>query len=168
MRRTLLVLLLAAVVMLPTTAGAEHAWGMHWNRRTPTFTVQLLDRTAYDAELAAAAADWSQSAVLDVTVVSECSSKICATVQDVSSPNGLAGWTNATADVQAHFKMVTTSLNVSVLAGADPAYVANVVLHEVGHTLGLGHGGDGVMGVVGAPITAHDLEELELIYAHSR
>ncbi|HLE73912.1 MAG TPA: hypothetical protein VI688_06690, partial [Anaerolineales bacterium] len=69
---TAVVLALIALLLLPISAGARHSWGnYHWARTTNPFTIKLGDNVSglWDGMLGIASSDWSQSNVLDTTVV---------------------------------------------------------------------------------------------------
>src|SRR5262245_28855626 len=72
--RSLVVAGVAAIICFtfPSTPFADHAWGnYHWARTANPFTVKLGDNVsgAWDGALATASSDWSQSSVLNTTVV---------------------------------------------------------------------------------------------------
>jgi hypothetical protein len=61
---------IVAGVVLAASASANHSWGAyHWARASSTFTLKLGDNVngPWDAMLATASSDWSQSSVLDTT-----------------------------------------------------------------------------------------------------
>src|ERR671925_153616 len=62
-----------AASVFASTAAASHSWGgYHWARTSNPFTVKLGDNvtSTWDGHLQTASSDWSQSSVLDTTVVS--------------------------------------------------------------------------------------------------
>src|SRR3989344_3522664 len=64
---------LLAAAALFSVAYAIHSWGpYHWARTANPFTLKLGDNvnSAWDAYLAGASSDWSQSSVLDTVIVS--------------------------------------------------------------------------------------------------
>src|SRR5262245_45818876 len=70
--RLLLFVVGAFLVLAPLPASADHAWGdYHWARETRTFALALGDNLSsdWDAYLATASSDWSQSKILDTAVV---------------------------------------------------------------------------------------------------
>src|SRR5437773_2889065 len=72
--RSLIVGLLAvlALAAFPSSAGANHSWnGYHWARTSNPFTLKLGNNTSgtWTQHLAEASSDWSQSTVLDTTIV---------------------------------------------------------------------------------------------------
>src|ERR671932_2514184 len=63
---------LVALVGFSPAAQANHSWsGYHWARTANPFTLALGDNvsTAWDSYLGDASSDWSQSTVMDTTVV---------------------------------------------------------------------------------------------------
>ncbi|MEO8437602.1 MAG: hypothetical protein ABI562_04025, partial [Chloroflexota bacterium] len=71
-RRFVLVLGLVGMLAVPAGASASHSWGgYHWARTSNPFTVKLGDNvsSAWDFSLTAASADWTQSVVLNTTVI---------------------------------------------------------------------------------------------------
>ena len=61
-----------ATLAIPGTAQASHSWnGYHWARTANPFTLNLGDNvsSAWDGYLATTSSDWSQSTVLDTTIV---------------------------------------------------------------------------------------------------
>ena len=72
--RSLIIGLLAmvALALFPGSADANHSWGgYHWARTANPFTIKLGDNVSgqWDSMLGTASTDWSQSNVLDTTVV---------------------------------------------------------------------------------------------------
>src|SRR5512135_650908 len=67
-----LVALIVVVAAFPTTTSANHSWnGYHWARTSNPFTLKLGDDVGglWDGMLVTASSDWSQSTVLDTTIV---------------------------------------------------------------------------------------------------
>src|SRR5712691_2168305 len=63
---------LIAVAAFPSTTSANHSWnGYHWARTSNPFTVKLGDNVSglWDGMLVTASSDWSQSTVMDTTIV---------------------------------------------------------------------------------------------------
>src|SRR3989344_2156096 len=80
-------------------ATASHSWGVyHWGRTSNPFNLKLGDNvsSSWDTYLAEASSDWSQSAVLDTTVVSGQGRKNCRAtagrVEVCSKKYGFNGW----------------------------------------------------------------------------
>src|SRR5262245_64679044 len=72
--RSLIIGLLAvlALALFPASADANHSWGgYHWARTANPFTIKLGDNVSglWDGMLVTASKDWSQSNVLDTTIV---------------------------------------------------------------------------------------------------
>src|SRR5512132_2141493 len=71
-RFVLLLVLVFALAAFPASVSANHSWGgYHWARTSNPFTIKLGDNVsgAWDQMLVIASNDWSQSNVLDTTVV---------------------------------------------------------------------------------------------------
>src|SRR5512143_779986 len=67
-----LVVGLALALVLPGFASANHSWGgYHWARQANPFTLKLGDNVTsqWDSILGTTSSDWSQSTVLDTTIV---------------------------------------------------------------------------------------------------
>src|SRR5437899_12158229 len=65
-------LMVVAGVVLAASASANHSWGgYHWARTANPFTVKLGDNVSglWDGMLVTASSDWSQSTVLNTTIV---------------------------------------------------------------------------------------------------
>lgn len=181
-----------ATAFFGPAALADHAWGSyHWARSANPFTLQLGDNVsaAWDAHLATAASDWSQSSVVDLTVAAGGTApKTCkptaGRVEVCSSKYGRNGWLGI-ASVWAngsHIVQGTVKMNDTYYATAQyntPAWRNLVMCQEIGHTLGLDHQDEvftnanlgTCMDYTNAPEpnqhpNAHDYEMLETIYAH--
>jgi hypothetical protein len=133
------------------TQDESHAWGnYHWAQTGP-FTLKLGDSVSgpWDAVLGTTSSDWSQSTVLNTTIVAGTSTtkKCRATagrVEVCSNTYGRNQWLGI-AQIWAsgsHITQGTVRLNDSYL-GAPPynttAWRNLVSCQEVGHTLGLDH-----------------------------
>ena len=71
---------LLAAAALFSVAYAIHSWGpYHWARTANPFTLKLGDNvnSAWDAYLAGASSDWSQSSVLDTVIAAGQSTRNC-------------------------------------------------------------------------------------------
>lgn len=185
---------LVAFSSVATIAYAIHSWGTyHWARTANPFTVKLGDNvsTAWDAYLAEASTDWSQSNVLDTTVVAGANLKNCkpvsGRVEVCAKKYGFNGWLGL-AQIWisgSHITQAVTKLNDSYFNTATyntPPWRRLVMCQEVGHTFGLDHQdeifGNPNLGTCmdytsdpdGPPSNehpnAHDYEQLELIYTH--
>jgi hypothetical protein len=175
------------------TIHASHSWGgYHWARTSNPFTLKLGDNVSgdWDAVLRTTSSDWSQSSVLDTTVVGGLSNpKNCkATAGRVEVCNnryGNNGWlgiaqiwiSNGTHITQAVTKLNDTYFNTPKYN--TTAWRNLVSCQEVGHTFGLDHQDENFsnanlntcMDYTNDPTSnqhpnAHDYEELALIYAH--
>ena len=187
------VLSLAALVVFPYVAAANHSWGgYHWARTSNPFTLKLGDNvsSAWDGILATTSADWTLSSVLDTTiVVGGTNPKNCrptsGRVEVCNSKYGKNGWLGIAQlllNSDGHKCTGGTKMNDTYFSTAKyntTAWRNLVMCQEVGHTLGLDHQDenfdnanlDTCMDYTSNPASnqhpnAHDYEELELIYAH--
>lgn len=196
MRQTGLALAAAAALMAigAAPAAANHSWGgYHWARTANPFTLQLGDNvsTAWDAYLAGASADWSQSTagnpVRTAVVTGGSSGRRCAAtsgrVEVCNAAYGFNGWLGV-ASVWAsgsHITQATVKVNDSYYAYApynSPTWRAMVMCQELGHTFGLDHQDESgadfhtCMDYASSPDAdnmhpnGHDYEQLALIYSH--
>jgi hypothetical protein len=178
-----------------TSVSANHSWGgYHWARTANPFTLKLGDNLSsnWDSYLSAASSDWSQSNVLDTTVVTGQGGKNCkATSGRVEvcnrkyGNNGWLGiaqiWINGSHITQGVTKMNDTYFNTSTYN--TPAWKQMVMCQEVGHTFGLDHQDeafdnpnlgtcmDYTSNPSGPPSNIHpnqhDYDELATIYSHT-
>jgi len=140
------------IAVLQSPLSANHSWGgYHWARTANPFNVDLGDNVSslWDPYLGFASSDWSQSTVLNTTIVGGGSrSKNCRpTAGRVEVCNGTYGnngwlgiaqiWISGTHITQGAVKMNDTYFNTS--AYNSPAWRQFVVCQEVGHTFGLDH-----------------------------
>jgi hypothetical protein len=197
MRRTvkLAVIAVASVMMLaPTAVQANHSWGgYHWARTSNPFTLMLGDNvnSTWDPILRTTSSDWSQSTVLDTTVVAgtvtrpkTCKAK-AGRVEVCNARYGTNGWLGvATISITGgtHITQGTVKLNDSYFDTAKyntTAWRNLVSCQEVGHTFGLDHQDENFsnanlgtcMDYTNDPSTnqhpnQHDYDELVLIYTH--
>jgi hypothetical protein len=171
---------------------ATHSWGnYHWARKSNPFTLKLGDNvsSAWDAYLAETSSDWSDSSVLDTTVVAGgTSARRCkptsGRVEVCSERYGYNGWLGL-AQIWAsgsHITQAVTKMNDSYFNSGTyntPAWRRLVMCQEVGHTFGLDHQDEDFnnpnLGTCmdytsnpegnGHP-NLHDFQQLETIYAH--
>jgi hypothetical protein len=152
-RRFLLVLVLVSLVAVPVFAN--HAWGTyHWARQSNPFTLKVHDNLTSNWEpyLTTAAADWSQSTVLDLSVLwqqpltsaRKCGStagriEICNTTYGQNGWLGIAGISITSPDhiTKGYTKLNDTYFNMAQYNNA--AYRQFVTCQELGHDFGLGH-----------------------------
>ena len=182
-----------ATLAFSSPAGANHSWGgYHWARTSNPFTLKLGDNvsTTWDSALNTASADWTQSTVLNTTVVAgTVNPKTCkpttGMVQVCNSTYGNNGWlgiagisiTGGTHITKGYVKLNDTYFNTAQYNTS--AWRALVTCQEVGHTFGLDHQDENFgnpnlgtcMDYTNDPSTnqhpnAHDYAELETIYAH--
>jgi hypothetical protein len=192
-RAILLALGLALALVLPAAVAASHSWGgYHWARTANPFNVNLGDNvtSAWDAYLAGASSDWSQSNVLNTTVVAgTVSPRTCKAttgmVQVCNRTYGYNGWlgvagisiTGGTHITKAYVKLNDSYFNSPTYN--TPAWRAMVTCQEVGHTFGLDHQDENFnnanlntcMDYTNDPTSNqhpnnHDYQELEIIYSH--
>ncbi len=179
------------VALLISTAQANHSWGSyHWARTANPLNLKLGDNvtSAWDAYLNTASNDWSQSDVLNTSVVAGASKGNCqptkGRIEVCNKTYGNNGWLGI-AQIWAsgnHITQGTTKLNdtyFNTVIYNTPAWKQMVVCQEVGHTFGLDHQDEifdnpnlgTCMDYTNNPSTnmhpnAHDYEELGIIYAH--
>jgi hypothetical protein len=61
------------------------------------------------------------------------------------SPPGIGAWAQFNEPPECGFVQVDQTLWRQAVWGRNIAYLTEVITHEVGHTLGFGHGGTGIM-----------------------
>lgn len=173
---------------------ANHSWGTyHWARGTNPFNVNLGDNvsSAWDAYLATASGDWSQSTVLDAPVTAGANLKNCkpvaGRVEVCDRKYGFNGWLGVASIwvSGSHITQGTVRLNdtyFNTTTYNKPAWRSFVMCQEVGHTFGLDHQDenfsnpnlgtcmDYTSNPAGPPSNEHpnqhDYDQLEAIYAH--
>lgn len=172
--------------------SANHSWnGYHWARTANPFTVKLGDNVSptWDAILATTSSDWTQSQVLNTTVVAGGTSpKSCrptrGQVEVCNARYGNTGWLGI-AQVWvsgSHITQGTVKLNDYYFDQAKyntTAWRNLVSCQEVGHTIGLDHQDENFdnsnlgtcMDYTNDPSTnqhpnSHDYQELVTIYSH--
>jgi hypothetical protein len=141
-----------AVVAVPTTAQADHAWGCyHWSRSDNPLLLDVGDNVSstWDSYLSTAVQDWDQSSVLELTKVPGGSPRrncrptngrieVCAASYGNNGWLGIAQiWVN-----NCHITQATTRLNDYYFNQAQyntPAYRRFVMCQEIGHDFGLDH-----------------------------
>jgi hypothetical protein len=184
---------LAALGVGALPAGANHSWGgYHWARTTSSFTLALGDNVSstWDPILGTTSTDWSQSSVLDTTIVAgkatnlkRCPAtagrvEVCNTTYGNTGWLGIASvWTNGGHITQGTVKLNDTYFNTAKYN--TTAWRNLVSCQEVGHTFGLDHQDEAFdnpnlgtcMDYTNDPSTnqhpnAHDYAELETIYQH--
>lgn len=176
-------------------ASATHSWaGFHWARTANPFTLKLGDNVAstWDAYLAEASSDWSQSNVLDTSIVpGGTNPKNCrptgGRIEVCNAKYGRNGWlgiaqvwVSGNHITQAVAKMNDTYFNTATYN--TPAWRRLVMCQEIAHGFGLDHQDENFSNANlgscmdytsdpdGPPSNehpnAHDFEQLETIYAH--
>ncbi|MBA3733992.1 MAG: hypothetical protein H0W90_02160 [Actinobacteria bacterium] len=191
-------LMFAAVILTASvfvsTAAANHSWGgYHWARTSNPFTVKLGKNLtgAWPSILNTTSSDWSQSTVLDTTIVAgQSAQKRCRATagQDEICNNtyGNNGWLGVAqiwlASGSLHITQGTVKLNDTYFN--TPQYNTTawrnlVSCQEVGHTFGLDHQDENFnnsnlgtcMDYTNDPSTNqhpnnHDYDQLFTIYSH--
>ena len=187
---------LAMVAFLAPAAQANHSWGgYHWARTANPFTVKLGNNVsaAWSASLELASSDWSQSAVLDTTVVpGGTRAKPCKATagqdQICSASYGNTGWLGVASIWLSgrHITQGTVKLNDYYFGAGStyntPAWRNMVTCQEIGHTFGLDHQDENFSNTnlgtcmdytsnpAGPPDNEHpnkhDYDELATIYGH--
>ena len=188
-----LVAVMSAAVVLVGTALATHNWGnYHWARTSNPFTLKLGDNVSstWDSHLAIASSDWSQSSVLNTTVVAgQAKGKNCrptaGRVEVCSGRYGNTGWLGiAQIWVSGGSHITQGSVRVNDTYHDSPPYNTSewrlfVMCQEVGHEFGLDHQDENFnnanlgtcMDYTNSPSSnqhpnQHDYDQLEAIYAH--
>lgn len=187
--RTLFLVVL--FLALPVLVFANHSWGgYHWARTANPFTLKTGDNltSAWKPFLATTTSDWSQSTVLDMTVVPGQAKANCrptaGRVEVCNKAYGNNGWLGI-AQIWVnglHITQGTTKLNDTYFVSPKyntTAWKNLVMCQEVGHTLGLDHQDEvfdnpnlgTCMDYTNDPTTnqhpnAHDYDELASIYSH--
>lgn len=199
--RPLLVLaaftILAVAATLPSVARANNSWGgYHWARTSDPFTLKLGNNTSgsWNAHLATVSSDWSQSTVLDTSVVAGGTSpRSCrpsrGRVEVCSANYGNTGWLGVAQiwiSGGVHITQGTVKNNDYYFGSSTYAYnneaeKLHVICQEVGHTLGLDHQStDGTSlntcmdyyhntsasDTLSTHPNQHDYDELGIIYGH--
>jgi hypothetical protein len=184
---------IAVSLLAPGLASANHSWGgYHWARTANPFTLQLGDNvtSAWDGYLATTSSDWTQSSVLNTTIVAGASKgRTCkgttGRVEVCNGAYGNNGWLGiASISITGgvHITKGTVRLNDTYFntAAYNTAAWRNLVMcQEVGHTFGLDHQDENFtnanlgtcMDYTNNPSSnqhpnAHDYAQLESIYAH--
>ncbi len=192
-RRAVVALTLVGALGLATAAYATHSWGgYHWARTANPFNLKLGDKVSsnWDSALALTSSDWSQSTVLNTTIVpgGVRSTKRCNPTSgrvEVCNANygnngwlGLAQiWVKGSHITQGAVKVNDTYFNTPTYN--TPAWRNMVLCQEVGHTFGLDHQDEDFgnpplgtcMDYTSDPTpnqhpNQHDYDMLEQIYAH--
>lgn len=193
----------AALVIGTVVAGASgavvdaaHSWGdYHWARTTSSFDLIVVNSTTadWDPYVTWAAADWSQSGVLNLVEdpngsTSDRDRRQCRApegmVRICNLAYGFNGWLGVAGisiDVSGHIVSGYTKLNDSYFSTATyntPDWKLSVACQELGHNIGLDHQDEdfnntsleSCMDYQNPPYpyaNAHDFEQLATIYAHT-
>lgn len=145
---------LALMVAAALPAAASNSWGgYHWATTADPFTLKIGDNfsSSWDSYLTQTAWDWTQSSVLDLSVVpGGSSSKRCSAtpgrVEVCNGSYGNNGWLGLAqiwlARGTPHITQGTVKVNdyyFSLAKYNNSSEKEHVVCQEVGHTLGLDH-----------------------------
>ena len=149
------VAVLLMAVVAPSIARANNSWGgYHWGRTSNPFALKLGDNTSgsWTANLATVSSDWSQSTVLDTTVVAGGTRpKLCrptsGRVEVCNANYGGTGWLGVAQiwiSGGVHITQGTVKNNDYYFGSSTYKYnneaeKLHVICQEVGHTLGLDH-----------------------------
>ena len=186
------VALVFSVGVFITSVSAYHSWGnYHWAHTVNPLTLKLGDNVSsqWDAYLTTTSIDWSESSVLDTTIVSggtnpkNCKA-VSGKVEVCNSKYGNNGWLGI-ANIWVsgdHITKGTVRVNdtyFNTVKYNTPAWRNLVMCQEVGHTLGLDHQDENFsnqnlgtcMDYTSNPSTnqhpnQHDYDQLATIYAH--
>jgi len=200
-RRWLVVALVGcAVALVPAFASSapdqvsdsSHSWnGYHWARTANPFNLKLGDNvsSAWDSILATTSSDWTQSTVLNTSIVAGSAKprncrptsgrvEVCNTTYGNNGWLGVAQvWISGSHITQGTVKLNDTYFNTPTYN--TTAWRNLVSCQEVGHTLGLDHQDENFtnpnlntcMDYTNSPDSnqhpnSHDYAELEAIYSH--
>jgi hypothetical protein len=150
-RRMIVVFALVTLTAVPVFAN--HSWGgYHWARTSNPFTLKTGDNvnSTWDTYLAQAAADWSASSVLDLSIVAgQANPRNCrptsGRIEVCNAAYGNNGWLGIAQiwlSGGTHISQATTKLNDTYFSTAQyntPAWRRLVTCQEVAHDFGLDH-----------------------------
>ncbi|MEO8056268.1 MAG: hypothetical protein ABI768_14005 [Acidobacteriota bacterium] len=190
---SLLVLGIPAVASAQSREALNNSWGgYHWARTTNSFTVKLQENLTSDwtGYLTTASSDWSQSAVLDTTIVAGSTSSnarrkcsmVAGRVVVCNTAYGRNGWLGlASINITGGTHITQGSVKVNDSYTMNTAEKLHVMCQEVGHTFGLDHQSTSGASLntcmdyysntsnsdtVSTHPNTHDYEELGIIYSH--
>ncbi|MEN8131582.1 MAG: hypothetical protein ABFS45_15595 [Pseudomonadota bacterium] len=179
-------------MVFSSASMASHAWGnYHWERSSNPLLLDLGDNVDlnWEGHLSTASADWSESSVLDTTIISGSTKpKPCkamsGNVQVCSERYGANGWLGIASISVSGDHITAGYVKVNDTYFNTPTYNTlewrqMVMCQEIGHTFGLGHQDenfdnpdlDTCMDYTSDPASnqipnVHDYEQLNSIYAH--
>jgi hypothetical protein len=186
----------AVAATVASSALANHSWnGYHWARTANPFTLKIGDNvsSSWDSHLATTSSDWSQSNVLDTTIVAGgAKGKNCrptsGRIEVCNGRYGNNGWLGlATIWLQSgtkHIVQGTTKVNDTYFdlpAYNNSAEKQHVMCQEVGHDFGLDHQDESGISLntcmdyyhntsdsdtKSTHPNQHDYDELATIYSH--
>ncbi len=143
---------IAALAILASAVYASHSWGgYHWARTANPFNLKLGDNlttTDWKSYLGVSSSDWTQSTVLNTTIVpgqakGNCRAtsgrvEVCNKAYGFNGWLGIAQiWVSGVHITQGTTKMNDTYFNTPTYNSA--AWRQFVICQEVGHTFGLDH-----------------------------
>lgn len=143
--------MLASAVLL---ASPFTMAGNHWARNTVSFKLQVIDSvtSVWQTQLQAAMQEWTNSEVLDMTVITGDESlttrqtcpMVAGSVRVCNENYGTTGWMGLTTyglDANGHLERAIVQMNDSYSAQwTSFAGLRNhVMCHELGHSVGLAH-----------------------------
>lgn len=180
------------LLLVQAPIRANHSWGnYHWARTSNPFSLKLGDNVnaVWDSHLRMASSDWSQSRVLDTSVVDggtaprRCrpTSGRVEVCNETYGNNGWLGiaqiWASGSHITQGVVKLNDTYFNTP--AYNTDAWRQFVMCQEIGHTFGLDHQDENFsnanlgtcMDYTNNPSSnqrpnTHDFNQLETIYSH--
>lgn len=90
------------------------------------------------------------------------------TVEVYDVPPGIGAWAQYNAPPDCGFIQVDVTTWRNALLGRNIGPLTKTITHEVGHTLGFGHGGTGIMAVdvMSGPVIAPNAEEIAAARAY--
>ncbi len=180
-----LVATIGATAALP--AFANHSWnGYHWARTANPFTLQVGDNlsSTWKSYLQTTSTDWTQSTVLNTTVVTGGAKGKCrptsGRVEVCNGSYGNNGWLGLAQIWLSGGHITQGTVKVNDTYFNTPTYNTtsernHVMCQEVGHTLGLDHHTSGATlgtcmdyssSTTSQHPNKHDYDELLTIYSH--
>lgn len=152
--RFIIMVMMLAMLVFPTSASARHAWGKyHWARTSNPFTIAVIDSmtTDWDDNLNTAMSDWGASTVLDLTkeagntdnATRQNCPVVAGKVRSCNYTYGSTGWLGVAQiwlTTGNHIAQGTAKMNDSYLSsGYSETNKQHVICQEIGHSWGLGH-----------------------------
>ncbi len=88
------------------------------------------------------------------------------TCEVLDVPPGVGAWAQFNEPPECSFVQVDITTWRNAYKGRNIAYLTEVITHEVGHTLGFGHGGTGIMSYLPDKTTWPNAEEIAAAQAY--